>query len=395
MHLCYTDKYFTKTYNVVAEQPPVVVTYGVFLRHQAVCAVQPALEFLQKRAPGVTIFRHYEEGEMVAPETPIFSYQGVFDELVEIETQLLQRVGFACLSAFNAYMMCSVYPTVPFLDMAARHCAPDAGDEGMIKSCAYGASVGSKAAQLDMGARGFIGSSLDLTAPFYGAASGLGTMPHALIGMYPTTLDALKDFVKYNPDDKTIVALVDFFGTEYTDALDCAIWFKTHGGEKTLGVRLDTHGGRFAEGLDYESSINIVSEWLNIRGKWPIVSRVMGEHAFDLANDAIRDDIAKILFGTGVSVASIIHMRRVLNTGGYRDVQIVVSSGFNVRKCRVMNAANAPIDMIGTGSFLPETLNETYATCDAYGYNGEFRVKVGREKIFREAAKLTLSSRKP
>jgi len=390
MHQLYTDKYFRKTYNVVAQRPKVIATYGVFLRHQAVCAVEPALEFLRENAPNSKIFRHYVEGEMVAPETPIFSYQGLMDELVELETQLLQRVGFACLSAFNAYMMVSVYPTVPFLDMAARHCAPDSGDEGMIKSCAYGASVGSKAAMLDTGARGFIGSSLDLTAPFYGAASGLGTMPHALIGMYPTTLDALEDFVKYNPDDKVIVALVDFFGTEYNDARHCANWFKTHGGERTLGVRLDTHGGRFAEGLDYEKSISIVSEWLNIRGKWPIVSSVMGEHAFDLANDAIRDQVAKILFGTGVSAASIIQMRRVLDTAGYRDVQIVASSGFDVRKCRVMNAANAPIDMIGTGSFLPATLNETYATADIYGYNGEFRVKVGREEIFREVAEQTL-----
>jgi len=34
---------------------------------------------------------------------------------------------------------------------------------------------------------------------------------------------------------------------------------------------------------------------------------------------------------------------------------------------------------LGTGSFLPATLSETYATADIIKYNGEARVKTGRE----------------
>ena len=37
---------------------------------------------------------------------------------------------------------------------------------------------------------------------------------------------------------------------------------------------------------------------------------------------------------------------------------------------------------IGTGSFLPATLTETYATADIISYDGEARVKMGREFLF-------------
>ena len=38
--------------------------------------------------------------------------------------------------------------------------------------------------------------------------------------------------------------------------------------------------------------------------------------------------------------------------------------------------------MIGTGSYLPERWTETYATADVIAYDGQYRVKVGREFLF-------------
>ena len=58
------------------------------------------------------------------------------------------------------------------------------------------------------------------------------------------------------------------------------------------------------------------------------------------------------------------------------------SSGFDPQKCQIMGAARAPIDTVGTGSFLPATLTETYATADIISYDGEPRVKLGREFLF-------------
>ena len=39
--------------------------------------------------------------------------------------------------------------------------------------------------------------------------------------------------------------------------------------------------------------------------------------------------------------------------------------------------------MVGTGSFIPEDWHETYATADIIEYDGQARVKVGREFLLR------------
>jgi len=44
-----------------------------------------------------------------------------------------------------------------------------------------------------------------------------------------------------------------------------------------------------------------------------------------------------------------------------------------------MADVGAPIDVIGTGSFLPESWRETYATADIVAYEGVPSVKIGRE----------------
>jgi nicotinate phosphoribosyltransferase len=64
-------------------------------------------------------------------------------------------------------------------------------------------------------------------------------------------------------------------------------------------------------------------------------------------------------------------------------VRIVASSGFGVDKCRVMADARAPIDLVGTGSFIPDAWSETYATADIVDYDGKAIVKVGREFLLR------------
>ena len=78
-------------------------------------------------------------------------------------------------------------------------------------------------------------------------------------------------------------------------------------------------------------------------------------------------------------------MREVLDEAGFPKVRIVASSGFGVGKCRVMAEAKAPIDVVGTGSFIPDQWHETYATADIVDYDGQKRVKVGREFLLRAA----------
>ena len=49
-----------------------------------------------------------------------------------------------------------------------------------------------------------------------------------------------------------------------------------------------------------------------------------------------------------------------------------------------MADVGAPIDVVGTGSYLPENWTETYATADIVSYDGAPSVKVGREFLIRK-----------
>lgn len=377
-----TDKYFTHTSRIVAANGDAQVTFAVFMRRRVVAALEPTIRLVKRFVAEARIRRFYEEGDIVPSESKMLEISGSMAKLSEIETLLLQKTGFPCVCANNAYEMCRAIPGAAFLDMHARHAS---GAEMNILA-AYGAAVGSAAARrADPQVKGFIGSSQDLTAPFFGSDGGMGTMPHALVGYTGgDVLESMKLFARTIPEAETLVALVDYTGEEVTDSLRCAKWFyeeaKLQAEGKRFGVRLDTHGGRFAEGLDYEKSVDTVGHWLGVQGEYNIVEQVLGGRAFQLdPNNILVDKVRRILFGKGVSVASIIHARLALDRAGYKQALIVGSSGFDPQKCQVMGAARAPLDIVGTGSFLPATLTETYATADIIDYDGVKRVKVGRE----------------
>jgi nicotinate phosphoribosyltransferase len=377
-----TDKYFTNTSHIVASHREAEVTYAVFLRRRSIAALEPAIRLIKRLVPEAKITRFFKEGEKVPAAKKLLEITGPMSKLSEVETLMLQKVGFPCISARNAHAMCIAVPNASFMDMHARH----ASGAEMNLLAAYGAAIGSDAARADDPAvQGFTGSSQDLTAPLFGAENGIGTMPHAMVGYTGgDVVEAIKLFVAELPKSPAVIALVDYEGREVTDSLKCADWFfndaKLQDKGKTFGVRLDTHGGRFSEGLTFEKSIDIVGRFLEEEGEYNIVERILGPGAVHLdAGNLMVDRVRRILFGAGVSAASIIHMRQELDAAGFKDAKIVASSGFNPQKCHVMGAARAPIDMIGTGSFLPATLTETYATADIISYNGQQRVKVGRE----------------
>jgi len=380
-----TDKYFTNTRMVVEANGDVEVTYAVFLRRRCIAALEPAERLIKAIVPEAEITRFYPDGEIVPAERKLMEVRGPMSKLSEVETLLLQKTGFPSVSAVNAYEMCMALPGAAFIDMHARH--GSGIDMNML--AAYGASVGSDAARkANKDVRGFIGSSQDVTAPMFGAKAGIGTMPHALVGYTDgDVLKAIQLFSERLPHIDHLVALVDFNGKEITDSLRTADWFfneaKLDEKGKTLGVRLDTHGGRFAEGLDYEKSIETVGRWLDVNGEYNIVEQVLGPRAFQLdPGNILVDKVRRVLFGSGVSVANIICTREALDEAGFDKAQIVASSGFSPQKCQIMGAARAPIDTVGTGSFLPATLTETYATADIIAYNGVPRVKLGREFLF-------------
>jgi nicotinate phosphoribosyltransferase len=89
------------------------------------------------------------------------------------------------------------------------------------------------------------------------------------------------------------------------------------------------------------------------------------------------------LFGTGVSVASVIQLRQTLDANGFNACKIVGSSGFNLFKCKMFANSRAPLDVVGTGSFIPDNFNDTFATADIFMYDGKAGIKLGREKLFQ------------
>jgi nicotinate phosphoribosyltransferase len=303
-----------------------------------------------------------KEGSWVGAGEPIMYVSGSLYHLIDLETQFLQKLGACCVAAYNAYVMCAEMQKTAFLAMDARHCA---GTE-MAEMMAYGASVGSAKAQRKLGAVGFIGNASDETAHFFNRDRGYGTMPHALIGYAGSTVRAAEMFHEVHPEENLTV-LVDYFGQEITDALAVCRRFPELAAEGRVAVRLDTHGGRYVEGMDIGMSYEVLDR---------------------NAPQAIRgyrsDKELSYLIGTGVSAAAIWHMRERLDRAGFKAVKIVASSGFSPEKCRVMALANAPIDIIGTGSYLPEKWSETYATADIVKYGDEERVKVGREFLLEK-----------
>ncbi|MEK0081861.1 nicotinate phosphoribosyltransferase [Benzoatithermus flavus] len=360
----YSDKYFVKTRTIVERFGDCRVTYAVFMRRPVVFTPRLAVEWLQRvlaeRGTEAEIDLLHAEGDWVGAGEPLLYITGPFRHLVDLETIFLQRLGPACVAAYNAYTMATDLPYVAFLAMDARHCA---GAE-MAEMMAYAASVGSARARRETGAKGFIGNATDATAHYFGQPTGLGTMPHALIGYAGSTVRAAEMFHETFPDDPLYV-LVDYFGREITDALEVCRRFPELAAQGRLGVRLDTHGGRFIEGLDVAASYAVLERHV------PHAIRTYRTH-----------EELSWLTGTGVTAAAIYHMREQLDAAGFDKVKIIASSGFGPSKCKLMASVRAPIDIIGTGSYLPERWTETYATADIIAYNGEYRVKVGREFLF-------------
>ena len=361
----WTDKYFVRTKNTVGVFGDCRATYAVFMRRPVVSAPRLAIDFLQDiardRGIAVDIDLRFPEGKWVGAGDPMMYVSGPLYHLVDAETLLLQRIGPVCVAAYNAYTMCSELPGVAFLAMDARHCA---GLE-MAEQMAYAASVGSARAQRKHKAVGFIGNATDATAHYFGCDEGLGTMPHALIGYANSTVRAAEMFHEAHPD-APLTVLVDYFGQEISDSLAVCRRFPDMAADGRLAVRIDTPGGRFAEGLDT-----------------PLSYAVLERHMPDAIRGYRTEEELRYLIGPGVSAAAVHHLRDQLDEAGFKQVRIVASSGFGPAKCRVMALARAPIDMIGTGSFLPERWTETYATADIVEYDGRPRVKVGREFLLR------------
>jgi nicotinate phosphoribosyltransferase len=372
-----TDAYFLRSKEIVRRFGDRQATYAVFLRRPVIATPKLMVDFLESTASArqtkFDIALNYQEGELVGAGEPLVYITGSLFHLVDLETLYLQKLGPACVAAYNAYAMCGALPKAAFLAMDARHCA---GAE-MAEMMAYACAVGSAAAKRACGAVGFVGNATDATAHYFGQPHGLGTMPHALIGYAGSTLRAAEMFHETYPNEPMTV-LSDYFGREISDSLEVCHRFPELAAAGKLSFRLDTHGGRYAEGLDLQRSY-----------------AVLERHAPEAIRLYRTEAELRHLTGTGVSAAAIWKLREALDAAGFTRVKIVASSGFGPEKCSMMASAAAPIDVVGTGSYLPEIWSETYATADIIAYDGQPMVKLGREFLLKKRSEKKESSHAP
>ena len=365
----WTDKYFTRTADIVSAEGEKEVIYATFIRRPCLMACDLAMDWIAQVADQdgfqVEIIPAAESGAEIGAGDPLFFVKGPMSQLSELETIWLQKTGVPCVTAMNARDVSLALPQVPFSAQDARHCA---GLE-MAEMAAYGVSVGSLAAR-HQGAKGFMSNATDATAHFFDQDKGAGTMPHALIGYAGSTLRAAEMFVEHHPD-ASLVVLVDYFGKEVTDALQVCEQMSDKVEAGQMAFRLDTHGGRYIEGLDPQSSY-----------------AVLERHIPDVVRQYRTEAEQKHMIGTGVSAAAVWHFREKLDSAGFEKARIICSSGFSPAKCRVFAQAKAPVDAIGTGSTLPQNWSESYATADIISYGGEYSAKQGREYLIEAYKRL-------
>src|SRR5947209_12270729 len=302
-----TDSYFLKTKAIVGRFGDREATYAVFMRRPVICTPRLAIEFLERvaveRGTSFSIELNHPEAAWVGAGEPILYLTGPLYHLVDLETVLLQKIGPACVAAYNASAMCADLPKVAFLAMDARHCA---GAE-MADMMAYAAAVGSAHAKRVADAVGFVGCATEATARYFGKEHGMGTMPHALIGYAGSTLRAAEMFHETFPDE-ALTVLVDYFGHETSDAVAVCRRFPELAAAGRLAFRMDTPGGRYCEGLDLARSYEVLER-----------------HAPQSIRGYRTEAELRYLVGTGVSAAALWQLRQVLNEAGFLKARIVAS----------------------------------------------------------------------
>jgi nicotinate phosphoribosyltransferase len=324
-HRPYTDKYFIYSKRILKRtgvNPR--VTYQVFINSGpgVVCGIDEAIHIIKKYAEhskDITIRALYDGERFKAKET-VMLIEGPVQDLIELETMYLGVISTGTSIATQVDKICSLIPGKDVIYFGARHWRFDSDAE-----ISYAAYVGGAAA-----------CSTDVGAATFGSR-GVGTMPHALVLMYGDTLKAAEAFADHLGKKTKVIALVDTFGREVTDALRVAEAL----GEKLYAIRLDTSGDVFGE-------------------------------------PCVRKTGQRYWSGKGVTVELVRKVRNALNKHGFEDVKIVLSSGFNVEKVRVFAKAERRygrlFDAVGTGS----VFEFMFATSDIVLKEGRPCHKVGR-----------------
>lgn len=352
----YADRYFVRTANtVVFEGRDPLVRMQVFAKKRGIIAgVYEVIRMLQTQlATHPTIERRYTvrdiaietlmDGDSIEPYETAMLITGPYVAFAHLETDYLGVLARRSLVATNVRRVIDAASGKPVIFMGARH------DDWRVQTPdGYAARVG-----------GAGSVSSDAGGAWWGA-SGVGTMPHAMIAAFGgDTVAATLAFTRYcraKEPDIQVVALVDYHNDVIGEALAVARAMQEQFGAGSLaGVRVDT------------------SERL--------VDVSLGDEA-----KAGRQGL------TGVNPELVRRLRIALDAAGFPDVGIIVSGGFTPAKIRRFESEGVPVAGYGVGSSLlghndgegAGLLNDFDFTADIVAVDGRAESKSGRGYVPNE-----------
>ncbi len=358
-----SDEYFNRSAAVVAGTPVhnTRVRYCVFAHEGGViCGINRAAAFLKEHCIGPLTVRALRDGGRFGPGEAVMVVEGLFGELVNLETTYLGMLAFSG-PATHMDEIVRAAAGVPIIDMAARHYPYE-----IIQQTAYAAAIGGAAGTSTRAGHRYVVQWLGTgEADTIRVGNGktfefrlYGSIPHALNAVYEgNSIESAKAYHAKFPQ-VPLTVLIDFEGRELDVCREAVREF----GDAFFAVRLDTHGGRVHQGGHDTPVAELVDR---------IVAGAPDREAASAALDRYG-------FGAGVTIESAYNVRRTLDEAGAERTKIIVSGGFNAGKVTAFRAAGAPMDAIGTGSWV-DFLMFTSDITDVWEDGRWFeRSKVGR-----------------
>jgi nicotinate phosphoribosyltransferase len=339
-----TDRYFVRSMHTLrhAGRDPAVVLQVFAKKEGIVAGIYEGVRILETqladgyRAADLRI-DCLLDGDAVQPWETAMLISGPYRAFAHLETPILGVIARRSLVATNVRRTIDAAGGKPVIFMAPRH------DDWRVQTPdGYAALVG-----------GVRSVSSDAGGAWWGA-SGVGTMPHALIAAFDgDVVEASLAFARYvreNEPEVAIVSLVDYRNDVIGDSLAVARAMRSAFGDGVLSaVRVDT-----AERLIDRSMIDDPEYW----GVEPL---------------------------TGVNPPLVRRLREALDAEGFGYVGIVVSGGLNPEKIRRFERQGVPVVAYGVGSSLlghndgaHGLLNNFDFTADVVEVDGEPQSKVGR-----------------
>ncbi len=332
-----SDEYFNRSAAIVTDTPLFAtrVRYCVFARHSGViCGLNRAVTWIDEQCLGPVTIRAMSDGERFESNRAVLVIEGLFGELVNLETTYLGMLAFSGAATEMARIVAAA-GDVPVIDMSPRHYPYE-----IIEQIAYASAIG--------GARGTsTRAGHRYVQRWLGTGDGeqirvgqappheyrlYGSIPHCLNAVFDgSSVASAKAYLEHFPD-VPLTVLIDFEGRELDVCREAARAF----GERLYAVRLDTHGGRIHQGGHARSDAKMVERILRQTGDTP----------------EVRAALERFGFGAGVTIEAVYNVRAALDEAGAKATRILVSSGFTAEKVAAFRACQAPMDAIGTGSWV-------------------------------------------